>query len=171
MRILKTQKIQLLTRFAVAAMVAFGPIASLDAEEELSAEQKTLIAEEVEILDATLAEMKALAPKLRVSLRSVPKQSGLNARVGHKVERNLSISQKDMERLIAMHRRGAVSQMRAHFLVDDLRRKTEGLKASLTYIEDHLQEQAGEESGLIQLLGRYTILLDSSLTMLQEKGF
>jgi hypothetical protein len=187
MRIIKTKKIRLLTRLAVTAIVAFGPVASLEAEEELSADQKTLIAEEVQLLDDALAEMKAMAPKLRVSLRSVRKQAGFKIRESHKVERNLSSSQKAMQRLIAMHRRGAVSQMRAHFLVDDLRRKAEGLKESLAYIDAHLQEQAaeakasaevpsenrisGEESGLVQLLGRYTMLLDNSLSMLQEKGF
>jgi hypothetical protein len=187
MRIIKTKKIRLLAWLAVTAITAFGPIASLEAEEDLSAEQKTLIVEEVQLLEDSLAEMKAMAPKLRVSLRSVRKQAGFNVRESHKVERNLSSSQKNMERLIAMHRRGAVSQMRAHFLVDDLRRKAEGLKESLAYIELHLQEQTGEtetspdassknsvpdqETGLIQLLGRYTLLVDNSLSMLQEKGF
>lgn len=187
MRIIKTKKIRLLTGLSMAAILAFGSIALVKAEEELAEEQKVLIAEEMQLLDDSLAEMKALAPQLRVSLRSIRKQAGFNVRESHKVERNLSSSQKDMERLIAMHRRGAVSQMRAHFLVDDLRRKTEGLKESLAYIERHLQEQTAEtevspdasgensvsdqESGLIQLLGRYTLLVDNSLSMLQEKGF
>jgi hypothetical protein len=187
MRIIKTKKIRMLSHLLVTAIITFGLSGSLQAEEDQSAEQKALVAEEVQLLEDSLAEMKAMAPKLRVSLRSVRKQSGFNVRESHKVERNLSSSQKDMERLIAMHRRGAVSQMRAHFLVDDLRRKAEGLKESLAYIELHLQEQPGEngtapdtpnensvpgqETGLIQLLGRYALLVDNSLSMLQEKGF
>jgi hypothetical protein len=187
MRIIKTKKIRMLSRLLVTAVIMFGLIGSLQAEEVQSAEEKALVAEEVQLLVDSLAEMKAMAPKLRVSLRGVRKQAGFKPRESHKIEKNLSSSQKDMQRLIAMHRRGAVSQMRAHFLVDDLRRKAEGLRESLAYIELHLQEQSEEteaspgassensvphkESGLIQLLGRYTLLIDNSLTMLQEKGF
>ncbi len=171
MRIIKTKKIRMLTRLAVIGILAFGSVASLEAEENLAEEQKRLLAEEIQLLDDSLAEMKTLAPKLRVSLRSVRKQAGFKIRESHKVERNLSSLQKDMERLIAMHRRQAVSQMRAHFLVDDLRRKGEGLKESLAYIEVHLQKQADGDSGLIELLQRYTLLVDKSLAMLQEKGF
>ncbi|MCU7797010.1 MAG: hypothetical protein KZQ75_07765 [Candidatus Thiodiazotropha sp. (ex Myrtea spinifera)] len=141
-----------------------------------------LAAEEVQALDGVLSEMKALAPKLRVTLRSVRRQVGFDVRKIHNVERDISQSQKDIERLIAMHQRGAVNQMRAHFLVDDLRRKSDGLRESLNYVVLRVREidsagapnnGSGSESNdaLVELLGLYSSLVDDSVAMLQEKAF
>ncbi|MCU7813055.1 MAG: hypothetical protein KZQ77_17760 [Candidatus Thiodiazotropha sp. (ex Notomyrtea botanica)] len=141
-----------------------------------------LTVEEVQALDGVLSEMKAMAPKLRVTLRSVRRQVGFDARKIHSVERNISQSQKDIERLIAMHQRGAVNQMRAHFLVDDLRRKSDGLKESLNYLVLRVRELdsaeepnngAASESNdaLVELLGLYSALVDDSVVMLQGKAF
>ncbi|MCU7844801.1 MAG: hypothetical protein KZQ93_13270 [Candidatus Thiodiazotropha sp. (ex Monitilora ramsayi)] len=188
MRINNVERAQSLSRYVLIALLTLSPLTSTLAQEDTQAvdndEPQQLAAEEVQALDGVLSEMKVLAPKLRVTLRSVRQQLGFDAREIHKVERNINHSQKDIERLIAMHRRGAVNQMRAHFLVDDLRRKADGLRESLNYVVLHVREQASNPDGgandsdagkdndaLIELLGLYSALVDNSVVMLQGKAF
>ncbi|MEJ2693626.1 MAG: hypothetical protein P8166_11350 [Candidatus Thiodiazotropha sp.] len=137
---------------------------------------------ELQSLQSILAELRSLAPKLRVLLRTLRQQVGFDPREVHSIERGLSQSQKDVERLIAMHKRRAFNRMRAHFMADDLRRKSEGLKASLGYIMRRIREldeasgdrQANAElkkndEALVEQLRLYSNLVSDGVDMLREK--
>jgi hypothetical protein len=148
-----------------------------------SATDQPLTETDLESLEASLKELKALAPKLRVLLRTLRSQVGFNPREVHLIERGMSQSQKDLERLVAMTKRNAYNGMRAHFLADDLRRKSEGLKASLGYVEQRTLEfdkdpggsqvdvdQKQNNEALRSLLERYTELVGENVALLQSKG-
>ena len=140
--------------------------------------EQPLSEEDLQSLESSLQEIKALAPKLRVLLRTLRSRVGFDPREIHLIERGMSQSQKDLERLLAMSKRKAFNGMRAHFLVDDLRRKSEGLKTSLVYVGerfltddnegDAVQEQS--EDSLLSLLGRYSALVDESVLLLKDRG-
>jgi hypothetical protein len=136
----------------------------------------------VQTLQQTLTELKALGPKLRVLMRTLRKQVGFDPREIHNIERAMSQSEKDLERMIAMHQRDSFNKMRAHFMADDLRRKSKGLKTSLGYIARRireLNEVSGErglneqlnanDDALLEMLGRYADLVAQSLTLMQGK--
>lgn len=137
---------------------------------------------ELQSLQSILAELRSLAPKLRVLLRTLRQQVGFDPREVHSIERGLSQSQKDIERLIAMHNRKAFNKMRAHFMADDLRRKSEGLKESLSYITRRireLDEASGDrqtntelkknDQALVEQLTLYSNLVSDGIDMLKEK--
>ncbi|MEJ2396587.1 MAG: hypothetical protein P8045_10815 [Candidatus Thiodiazotropha sp.] len=137
---------------------------------------------ELQSLQDTLSQLKSLSPKLRVLLRTLRRQVGFDPTAIHKIERGMSQSEKDLERMIAMHQRNAFNKMRAHFMTDDLRRKSEGLKESLDYVNRHIQKlnEAPEDResneqlkkrdhDLLEMLGLYTDLVSQSLTLLQGK--
>lgn len=144
-----------------------------------SAPDQPLSEEDLQALDSSLQALKALAPKLRVQLRTVRRQVDFDPREIHRIERGMSQAQKDLQRLIAMSKRKAFNGMRAHFLADDLRRKSEGLKESLVYVGERTQvsdkqqndpaQQQNEES-LLSLLGRYSELVSASVVLLQDRG-
>lgn len=137
---------------------------------------------ELQSLQSILAELRSLAPKLRVLLRTLRQQVGFDPREVHSIERGLSQSQKDIERLIAMHERKAFNRMRAHFMADDLRRKSEGLKESLGYITRRIREldeapgdrKANAElkqndGALVEQLTLYSNLVSNGVDMLKKK--
>jgi uncharacterized coiled-coil protein SlyX len=138
---------------------------------------------ELQSLQSILVELRSLAPKLRVLLRTLRQQVGFDPREVHSIERGLSQSQKDIERLIAMHKRKAFNRMRAHFMADDLRRKSEGLKESLGYITRRIREldeasgdrQANTElkendKDLVEQLTLYSNLVSDGVDLLKEKA-
>lgn len=137
---------------------------------------------DVRLLHEGLNEMLAMASKLRVLLRSLRKQIGIDSREVLVIERSISQSQTDLQRLIAMHQREAVNSMRAHFLADDLRRKADALHEALAYlIRRDRKRVAGEEARLDEnvlkeyadlqrQLGRYSELLTQDVELLQARG-
>lgn len=138
---------------------------------------------ELQSLRSTLGELRQLAPKLRILLRTLRQQVGFDPREIHSIERGMSQSQQDLERMIAMHERDAFNRMRAHFMADDLRRKSEGLKASLAYVKrriSELDQAPGDrrddaelkqnDDALVELLGLYSDLVSESVMLLQDKG-
>jgi hypothetical protein len=139
--------------------------------------------EDLVLLTSALDELKTLAPKLRVHLRTLRTQVDFDPRQIHQIERGMSQSQKNLERLIAMSRRHAYSAMRAHFQADDLRRKSEGLKTAKLYVEGRLARfgriagtdpaTAGKKQAdqvLVDLLERYADRLSEVVALLQRKG-
>jgi chromosome segregation ATPase len=140
--------------------------------------------EELQELQSTLAELKSLGPKLRIQLRTVRRQVGFDPREIYKIERAMGQSEKDLERLIAMQQRNAFKKMRAHFMVDDLRRKSESLNGLLGYVKQLIQQldqapggrQADaqlkqNDDALLELLGLYSDLISASVMMLKDKEF
>ena len=138
---------------------------------------------ELQSLQSTLTELRSLAPKLRVLLRTLRQRVGFDPREVHKIERGLSQSQKDLERMISMHQRKAFNKIRAHFLADDLRRKSEDFKEALSYVKRRIRElddQSGDrtadeklkqsDDSLLEQLGLYSNLVSESVALLQEKG-
>ena len=144
-------------------------------------EVRHLDKDDLTMLQKGLDEMQSLAPKLRVLLRSLRKQVGIDSRELFTIERSISQTQTDLQRLISMHQRGAVNSMRAHFLADDMRRKADALHDSLAYLLRHgkgLREKAEgsldeavlkENADLDQQLGHYSQLLDQSVELLQAR--
>jgi hypothetical protein len=137
---------------------------------------------ELQSLQDTLSQLKSLSPKLRVLLRTLRRQVGFDSRAIHKIERGMSQSERDLERMIAMHQRNAFNKMRAHFMADDLRRKSEGLKESLDFVNRHIQELnevpgdrkpneqlKKSDDDLLEMLGLYTDLVSQTITLLQGK--
>lgn len=134
-------------------------------------------------LQSTLSELRSLAPKLRVLLRTLRQRVGFDPREVHTIERSLGQSQKDLERMLAMHQRKAFNKLRAHFMADDLRRKSEALVESLGYIKRRIREidkgsheraadaelQKGDDA-LVELLGLYSNLVSDSAMLLKEAG-
>ena len=166
----------LLLSLALSSLTAFG-------QEAATHEPQPLNENELETLQATLAELNGLAPKLRVQMRTLRQQVGFDPRVIHTIERDMGQSQKDLERMIAMHQRNAFNPMRAHFMADDLRRKSDSLKSSLSYVKRRIQEldetqgnrQQNEEvkrndDALIEQLGLYTDLVTAAVMLLKDKG-
>lgn len=138
---------------------------------------------DLQSLESTLNELKVLAPQLRVHLRTLRRQAGFDPRQTHLIERDMSQSQKSLERLVAMTKRKAFNEMRAHFLADDLRRKSKGLKDSLAYVEGRTHELNGgaqsqpadsaqqqRDEILVDLLKRYSELVNDSVEFLKGKG-
>jgi len=144
-------------------------------------EAPLLTDENLASLQSALVEMQALAPKPRVLLRSLRRQVGFDSREIFNIERGITQSQKDMERLIAMYQRGAMNPMRAHFLADDLRRKADGMLDSRAYVvrqSEELEKASGDKMGadvlkenadLREHLARYSELLDQHVEMLKER--
>ena len=143
-----------------------------------------LSAGESAVLQQSLDEMKRMAPKLRVMLRTLRTQVGIDSRQVYTIENSIGQPQKDLERLVAMHQRGAVNRMRAHFLSDDIRRKAEALQTALAYVirrEHALDSTTGDKQkveavrednqALIEMLGDYGKLLEKDLALLQSKAF
>ena len=146
-----------------------------------AAEFKQLVDTDVAQLQAKLDEMKALAPQLRVQLRKVRSRVEFDVRQIHSIERSISQSERDLERLIMMHRGNRFSEMRAHFLADSLRRKTRNLHAGENYIialierEQENPEQGRkallEEYNQLQLqLGSYNQLMDECLAIVNVQN-
>ncbi len=165
----------LLSLFLTAQVVA--------QETDAAAQEKALSVEDLQSLESSLSDLKSLAPQLRVQLRTLRSQVGFDPREIHQIERGMSQSQKDLERLIAMTKRDAFNGMRAHFLADDLRRKSEGLLDSLSYVETRIQQlnkdstdrqadtdRQQQDEALLNLLGRYSKLLNNSVSLLKSKG-
>lgn len=130
-------------------------------------------------LESSLQELKALAPELRVLLRKLRTQVGFDPREVHRIERSVSQSQKDLERLIAMTKRKAFNPMRAHFMADDLRRKSQELNESLAYVGERTQAAAAgqgdaalqeNEQILLGLLNRYSEVVSENVALLQDRG-
>ena len=166
----------LMLPLAASPVRAAGPDAG-DAPAELSAD-------EVAVLQGSLDEMQRMAPKLRVMLRTLRTQVGIDSRQVYIIENSIGQPQKDLERLVAMHQRGAVNRMRAHFLSDDIRRKAEALQTALAYVirrEHALDSTTGDKQkveavrednqALIEMLGDYGKLLEKDLALLQSKAF
>jgi hypothetical protein len=162
-----------------------GLLLSIEAAEVTgdSAHDQPLNEKELQSLQSILAELKTLAPELRILLRTQRQQVGFDPREIHNIERGMSQSQKNLERLIAMHRRNAYNKMRAHFMADDLRRKSLGLKASLGYVKRHILKVDGgsgrrqadavlkeNDTLLVELLERYSDQVNQGVTLLQAKG-
>ena len=152
-------------------------------EADSVAPDESLNETDLQSLESTLSELKVLAPQLRVQLRTLRKQAGFDPRQIHLIERGMGHSQKSLERLIAMTKRNAFNGMRAHFLADDLRRKSKGLKDSLAYVQGRIQELNGSSNGrqadaaqqqsdeiLMDLLSRYSDLVNDSVEFLKGKG-
>ncbi|MCG7981657.1 MAG: hypothetical protein JAY90_02780 [Candidatus Thiodiazotropha lotti] len=142
-----------------------------------AAEFQQLVDTNVEQLQAKLDEMKALAPQLRVQLRKVRSRVEFDVRQIHAIERSISHSERDLERLIIMHRGDRFNEMRAHFLADSLRRKTRNLHAGENYVMAMIErEQENPELGRRELLeeynqlqlhlGSYNQLMDECLAIL-----
>ncbi|MEJ2592281.1 MAG: hypothetical protein P8178_12940 [Candidatus Thiodiazotropha sp.] len=162
--------------------LAASPVWAADSESgDTPAE---LSADEVAVLRQSLDEMQRMAPKLRVMLRTLRTQVGIDTRQVYTIENSIGQPQKDLERLVAMHQRGAVNRMRAHFLTDDIRRKAEALQSALAYVvrrEHALDSTTGDKQkveavrednqALIGMLGDYGKLLEKDLALLQSKAF
>lgn len=171
-------------RFFMLGCCLLAPLAALAESDKTPAgsEETPLLTEEnLASLQSALAEMQQLAPQLRILLRSLRKQVGFDSREIFNIERGISQSQQNMERLIAMQERGAMKPMRAHFIADDLRRKADGMRDSLAYVvrrSGELEAASGdkmsaevlkENADLREHLTRYSALLDQSVKMLKER--
>lgn len=128
-------------------------------------------------LKNSLKEMKALAPKLRIQLRTVRSQVAFDVRQIHNIERSISQAERDITRLIMMHEGNRFNQLRAHFLGDDLRRKAKSMHQGESYVESklvQLQENPDQRMTVLleqynqlrSLLGAYTQLIDESLNLM-----
>jgi hypothetical protein len=185
MRINSVDSPSMVLRFFLLGIFMFAPLGmslAQEADEAAKSDQThQLTAENLAILQSALAEMQALAPKLRVLLRSLHSQVGFDSREIFNIERGINQSQKDMERLVAMHQRGAVNPMRAHFLADDLRRKADAMRDSLAYVVQQNgqlktapDDQAGaavskENDDLREHLARYSEMLDQSVEIFKQR--
>ncbi len=160
------------------------PFAAQRIEAADGQDQPGLNQEELQALQSTLAELKSMGPKLRIQLRTLRKQVGFDPREIHKIEQAMGQSEKNLERLIAMQQRNAFKKMRAHFMVDDLRRKSESLNDLLGYVKQLIQQLDQAPGGrqvdaqlkrnddaLMELLGLYSDLVSASVMMLKDKGF
>ncbi|MEW8521929.1 MAG: hypothetical protein AB2552_02650 [Candidatus Thiodiazotropha endolucinida] len=126
-----------------------------------------------------LKVMQQLAPQLRIQLRSVRMNMKFDVREIHNIERSIGKAQTDIERLIAMHETNRVNAIRAHFLVDDLRRKASALDQGLSHVTQRIMKKYGvseenelqnieineEDSQLLSLLQDYSQLMDQSLQL------
>ncbi|MCG8062962.1 MAG: hypothetical protein N0C89_02135 [Candidatus Thiodiazotropha endolucinida] len=126
-----------------------------------------------------LKVMQQLAPQLRIQLRSVRMNMKFDVREIHNIERSIGKAQTDIERLIAMHETNRVNAIRAHFLVDDLRRKASALDQGLSHVTQRIMKKYGvseenelqnieineEDSQLLSLLQDYSQLLDQTLQL------
>ncbi len=175
-------RIHLLVLLPLLLACAVSALSAAEAEVDATGPQP-LNAEEVQALQSTLSELQSLAPKLRVLLRTLRQQVGFDPREIHSIERDMSQSEKDLERMIAMHRREAFNQMRAHFMADDLRRKSAGLKDSLAYVKRRIQElddASGNrqrdaelkknDDALVEQLGLYHNLVSAAVMLLKDKA-
>lgn len=174
-----------LLRHCMIGLLLIIPLTTALAEEAndngADKEGVVLNGDEIAALEESLGEMQNTAPKLRVMLRSVRTQVGIDTRQVFNIERSISQAQKDIGRLIAMHRRGAVNRMRAHFLADDMRRKAEALRASLAYLvrrarefdttpggQQESEKVKAENDALVEILGTYSAMLDANLAMIRQ---
>ena len=132
-------------------------------------------------LQQHLTTMKDLAPKLRVQLRRMRAQVDFDVRQIHTIERSISQAERDLERLIAMHKRNGFNSIRAHFLADNLRRKAKGLHEGEAYvvgrIEGLREEPNGKAAALLEqydqlrlLLGDYNQVVDQCLNIISVAG-
>ncbi|MES9930573.1 MAG: hypothetical protein ABW158_20890 [Candidatus Thiodiazotropha sp. 6PDIVS] len=136
-----------------------------------------MVESDVALIQDNLREMKKLAPKLRVQLRTVRSQVEFDVRQIHTIERSISQSERDLERLIVMHKSDRFNEMRAHFLVDDLRRKAKSMHEGENYILgliERLQEKQNDQllpmiemyNHLLLILGEYNQLIDQCLSII-----
>ncbi|MES9829747.1 MAG: hypothetical protein ABW201_15895 [Candidatus Thiodiazotropha sp.] len=126
-----------------------------------------------------LRAMQQLAPQLRIQMRSVRMNMKFDVREIHNIERSIGKAQSDIERLISMHETNRVNSIRAHFLVDDLRRKASTLDQGLSHVTQRIMKKYGvseekelqsieinkEDSQLLSLLQDYSQLMDQSLQL------
>jgi hypothetical protein len=176
-------RFSLLTLFPLLVSLSTTALTAAEAQTKTS-EPQPLNEEELHALQSTLTELQSLAPKLRVLLRTLRKQVGFEPREIYNIERAMSQSEKDLERMIAMHRRNAFNKMRAHFMADDLRRKSAGLKDSLGYVKRRIQELDDTQNerqqnadlkknddALVEQLGLYSDLVHASVMLLKDEAF
>ncbi len=176
----KKHLIQFLTLLLLSCGVSGAWAAEAEAQPPVS---QGLNAEEVQVLKSSLDELRTMAPSLRILLRTLRTQVGFDPREIQNIERGMSQSQQNLERLIAMHERNAFNPMRAHFMADELRRKSEGLRDSLSYVKrriNELDEAPGErkadeelkrnDDALMEQLGLYSDLVGATVAVLQGKG-
>ncbi|MEW8352385.1 MAG: hypothetical protein AB2665_01180 [Candidatus Thiodiazotropha sp.] len=127
--------------------------------------------------------MRQLAPQLRIQLRTMRMSMKFDVREIHNIERSVEKAQSDIERLIAMHNTNRVNSIRAHFLVDDLRRKAASLDQGLSHVtqriankyslaeEQEIQDQTlgVEDAQLLSLLRDYSRLVNQSLQLVSAE--
>ncbi|MCU7873644.1 MAG: hypothetical protein KZQ91_12965 [Candidatus Thiodiazotropha sp. (ex Lucinoma borealis)] len=135
---------------------------------------------ELKSLDEHLQAMKALAPQLRIQLRSMRMAANFEIREIHNIERSIGKAQTDLERLIAMHKRNGINKVRAHFIADDLRRKASSLDQGLVHVTKQLEKKYGisivydsqrqklseQDNQLLSLLEDYNQLVKQSLQVI-----
>ena len=137
--------------------------------------------EQITSLQEHLTTMKDLAPKLRVQLRRMRAQVDFDVRQIHTIERSISQAERDLERLIAMHKRNGFNGIRAHFLADDLRRKAKGLHEGEIYVVGRIERLRegpnGKKVTLLEqydqlrlLLGDYNQIVDQCLSIISVKS-
>ncbi|MBT2969471.1 MAG: hypothetical protein KME56_09265 [Candidatus Thiodiazotropha sp. (ex Ctena orbiculata)] len=159
----------------LALLIAMGPWQTVDGADFEPLDETALM---------SLAEhhkaMQQLAPQLRIQLRTMRTSMKFDVREIHNIERSVEKAQTDLERLIAMHNRNRVNSIRAHFLVDDLRRKAASLDQGLSHVtlqiakkyslaeEQEIQNQtlSEEDAQLLSLLRDYSQLVNQSLQLL-----
>jgi hypothetical protein len=145
-----------------------------------AAEFKPLAEIDVTKLQVKLDEMNRLAPPLRVQLRKVRSLVEFDIRQTHSIERSVSQAEKDLKRLIMMHKGGRFNGMRAHFLVDSLRRKARNLHSGEDYVDVMIsreQDKSDQQNAVLlndykQLklqLGDYSQLLDQCLVIMTRQ--
>ncbi|MES9940186.1 MAG: hypothetical protein ABW104_13980 [Candidatus Thiodiazotropha sp. 6PLUC2] len=165
----------------VVVVVFFTAISMLLASATAKAvEFPPMVASDVALLQDNLGEMKKLAPKLRMQLRTVRSQVEFDVRQIHNIERSISQSERDLERLIMMHRGDRFSELRAHFLVDDLRRKAKIMHEGENYVlgmierlqenqDDRLLPMIEQYNQLFLILGEYNQLIDQCLNIITSQ--
>lgn len=165
----------------VVVMVFFTTISMLLASATAKAvEFPPMVASDVALLQDNLGEMKKLAPKLRMQLRTVRSQVEFDVRQIHNIERSISQSERDLERLIMMHKGDRFSELRAHFLVDDLRRKAKNMHEGKNYVlgmierlqenqDDRLLPMIEQYNQLFLILGEYNQLIDQCLNIITSQ--
>lgn len=131
-----------------------------------------------------LTAMEKLAPQLRNGLRSASTSMKFAVSEIHDIELSIEKAQSDIERLIVMHNTDRVKPVRAHSLVNDLRRKGAALDQGLSRVTQRLEKKYGaakqeeaankayseEESQLLSLLQDYTRHVNQSLQLLSGEN-
>jgi hypothetical protein len=124
-------------------------------------------------LAVNLEEIKVIAPKLRIQLRKIRSQVVFDVRQVHAIEHAISPVERDLVGMGAMHKGQRINELRAHFLADDLRRKTKSLHTGEKYVTamyDQLLEDPDPRKAVLleqyeQLLSDYNRLLDQCLSI------
>ncbi|MCU7932294.1 MAG: hypothetical protein KZQ90_15955 [Candidatus Thiodiazotropha sp. (ex Codakia rugifera)] len=159
------------------AIVAISLLFMQTAYSAETAEFERLNETELKSLVEHLQAMKALAPQLRIQLRSMRMGANFEVREIHNIERSIGKAQTDIERMITMHKRDKISKVRAHFIADDLRRKASSLDQGLAHVTKQLEKKFGisienesqrqqlseQDNQLLSLLEDYSLLVKQSL--------